>query len=110
MSADPFGTKEWSDYSERVVRDMLPKMKESALVVSIATGREHADVKLAVEIGFALLLGKPLVLMADTLSDLPPGLRRAADEIVWGEIQHPKTQAKLMEAMTRVVPDLTETP
>lgn len=105
---DPFKTTEWYDYSLRVVRDMLPKMKESAVVVSIAVDEERADVKLACEIGFALLLGKPLVIMADKLSQLPPGLARAADEIVYGEIQHPKAQADLMGAMKRLVPDILD--
>ena len=88
-----------------MVRAVIPEMKKSALVVSIAAGKEKADVKLACEIGFCLLLGKPLVLMADSLSELPPGLLRAADEVVYGSIQHPKTQEKMRAAIERLVPE-----
>ena len=105
---DPFKTKEWDEYSEQVIRDMLPKMKSSEVVVSIATGKDKADVKLAVEIGFCLLLGKPLVLMVDQAEKLPPGLLRAADEVVYGEIQHPKTRQAMVEAMERLVPGISK--
>ena len=107
---DPFKTTEWADYSLRVVKEMLPKMRSSAAVVSIATGKDQADCKLAMEIGFCLLLGKPLIIMADKQHELPPGLLRAADEVVYGEIQHPNTQKKMMDAMRRLVPDIEDEP
>ena len=105
---DPYRSKEWRNFTRSVINDMLPKMKESALVVGLSTASDEADCKMAVEIGFCLLLGKPLLIMAEKEGDVHPGLLRAADEVVYGEIQHPKNQQALHEAMDRMVPDLKE--
>ena len=100
---DPFASQEWRDYAQGVIHNMVPKMKASALVIGMAAKSDEADVKMAVEIGYCLLLGKPLIVMADTITTLPPGLLRAADEVVYGEIQHPSTQKKMQEAITKVM-------
>ena len=103
--SDAYASAEWRDFARNVVADMVPKMKDSALVIGLAAPSAEADVKMAVEIGYCLLLGKPLLIMAAKEGDVHPGLLRAADEVVYGEVQHPKTQAAMQAAIARMVPD-----
>jgi len=100
-SSDPFASAEWRDFAERAIRELVPKMQDSDVIVSINSS--NPDVKLAVELGFALLLGKPIIMLADRGAVLPPGLTRAADKIIYGEIQHPKTAAKVKAAMDEIL-------
>jgi hypothetical protein len=51
----------WAEYSERVSRDVLPKIFNSAVFLSIHKRRPPFDVRQATEIGAALLLGKPMM-------------------------------------------------
>jgi hypothetical protein len=60
--------------------DLLPKMKASAFV--IGTGMDEPDVYLALQIGLALLLEKPLVLMVQKETWIPPRLRALADLVL----------------------------
>lgn len=87
-----------------VQENMVPKMEASGAVVSIQTGK--TDVKLAVELGMALLLGKPLILAYTPGVELPEGLRRAADDVVeFDPADQAGTSQRIIAAMDRLVPD-----
>lgn len=81
----PDGYDPWQDpgylaWADEVRTKMAPKMEASSLTMSIFTGK--VDVKLAVEVGYALLLGKPFVLGVAPGVSVPDGLARAADAII----------------------------
>jgi len=97
----PYDSDEWREYSVRVVEEMLPKLTDSRCMAMLLSGTDP-DVKMAVELGFALLLDKPLILLVTPNTAVPERLRRAADAIVVGEIQHPNTQKELAAAIKRV--------
>lgn len=65
---------------------LVPMVEASALVCAVvsgdASGVMTVDAKLAVEIGVALLLGKPIVLVAHPRIKIPPRLREAVDRVV----------------------------
>lgn len=83
MSDDPFDDPSFQEWSEGVISEMLPKMRESAVVASIIPeSPSSSDVKLWVETGAALFLGKPLVLIVTGDTVVPDKLARVADEIV----------------------------
>ena len=104
--ADLYLTQEWREYAEHAVESTLPMIEKSEVFLSIGALGVKPDVRMATELGFALMLGKPLVFIAEPGQIIPEGLRRAADKIIFGEIQHPKTQAKLKEALKSIAPEL----
>ncbi len=69
----------WIAHQEGVV---LPALEDSRVVMSIAPSGKP-DAKFCVELGFALMLGKPLILLVDRdAAPVPDKLRRVADEVV----------------------------
>jgi len=84
-----------------VQENMVPRMQASGAVVSIQQGT--TDVKLAVELGMALLLGKPLILAVTPGVEVPEGLRRAADDIIEFDMTEPAATAQAVrDAMDRI--------
>lgn len=72
----------WADYSEHFRGYVLPQILSSEVFLSIQAEGADFDVKQATEIGAALLLDKPLLLLVPTGRTAPEHLRRAADEII----------------------------
>lgn len=106
MSQDPYDSQYWKDYTHSAITKLLPKMKASDVVVSIAS--DSPDVKQATEIGFALLLGKPVVILKNTVEELPPGLVRAADKIIEGSVTDQDVKLRLRQALLEIHPDFFE--
>lgn len=100
-----FTTPEWRRYAEQMVSSTVPAMKDSKLFVSMGPTGDDPDVRMATELGLALLLGKPLVFIVEPGQKLPPALVRVADKIIYGEIQHPNTRKQLKEALDEIVPE-----
>ena len=87
-------------FLESAERDLLPKMKGSALSIAIFSG--HIDAKLCLEIGAAVCLDTPIILAALKEDRLPAALERAAAAVVRGSPNDPKVKALLSEAIARV--------
>jgi hypothetical protein len=89
---------EVKDFLFRAERDMLPKMKASAM--SLVIGAEHADIKLALEVGAAILFDKPLLVVVPPGRLIPEGLRRVATLVLEDfDFTAPGSQAKLKQAI-----------
>lgn len=76
----------WSDpevvaYLKYANDQLRPMIDDSAYTMSIMADAEP-DAKQALEIGFTLLLGKPLMLVVQPGTKVPAGLVKAAEEIV----------------------------
>jgi len=93
----------WRDYSQRFRREVLPKLMESEVFLSIGSEVGNFDVRQATELGAALLMGKPILLVIPPGRTLSPQLRRAADEIVddW-EPEKLESQERMFAAMERL--------
>jgi hypothetical protein len=93
----------WADYSDGFRREVLPKLLGSAVFLSIHSDNADFDVKQATEMGAALLLGKPLLIVVPRGRTLPAGLRRAADAVVddW-DASDQGAQQRLVEAMRQL--------
>ena len=75
---------------------MVPRLQSSSVSAALVSGDpdDLGDAKMAIEIGYILLLGKPLVIVCSEDQVLPAGLERAADKVVRGEVGSPElTQA-----------------
>lgn len=82
MTDDPWDDPDAIAWAKDVIANMLPKMKDSSSVVSLAPKDGKGDVKYWVELGASIMLDKPLIVVV--LGDAPvaPRLARCADEIV----------------------------
>lgn len=81
MSATPEFEEEFKEFVRYHRENTLKAMSDSAFVTSIVPSGE-ADVKFAVELGLAIMLEKPIMLVAMPGVRIPPKLRELADEIV----------------------------
>ena len=72
----------WASYSDRFRKDVLPKLLDSSVFLSIGTEPGNFDVTQATELGAALLCNKPLLLLCPRGRTLNPRLVRAADVVV----------------------------
>jgi hypothetical protein len=99
--ADPWEDPRAQEWRERANRELLPKIKGSAFVVSVNPG-EDPDAKIAVETGMAILLDKPIILFSPPGRYIPQKLRQVADAIITGDPSSPETQRKFTEAIERL--------
>jgi len=97
--------KAWADYSESFRKHTLPKILSSAIFLSIGVEAKDLDVKMATELGAALLMDKPLLLVCPRGRQIPEALRRAAAEVIddW-DAADPDAQARMAAAMKRLLP------
>jgi hypothetical protein len=87
-----------ADRWEQAAReDLAPKVASSAYVMAIAAAGD-VDPKQALELGYAILLDKPLVVVVPAGRQPPPGLARIARRVV--QLRHgpdtPQAQQQLM--------------
>lgn len=101
---DPLNTPEGRAFARRALDELLPKMQGSGVIVSIVTNTE-TDVKFALELGFAIMLDKPIMAVVMPGVKVPDHLVRVADEIVslTEPLSHPASQAQFNDAVTRMV-------
>jgi hypothetical protein len=96
--SNPFDHPEAKKWLADVERDMLPKMEDSAISITIFSGT--IDAKLCVEVGAAILYDKPIVLLALPGQKIPAALGRAASAIVRGDpMRNPEVGKRLTEAI-----------
>jgi hypothetical protein len=91
----------WKDYGDRFRREVLPKILNSAIFLSIQS--EEFDVKMATEMGAALLMDKPLLLVCPPGRHIPERLRRAADIVIdnW-DAADPDAQERFADALKKL--------
>lgn len=97
----------WADYSEGFRHEVLPKLLDSGIFLSIGTDVGKFDVKQATELGAALLCDKPLLLVVPPGRTIGKRLRRAADIVIDDfDVARPDSQERLTAAMRRLRGDL----
>lgn len=100
MTADPFDSPQFRAYSKRVREELIPKIEKSAVAVSLVNGT--TDVKFAVELGFMIMLDKPIIALVTPGMKVPEKLVLVADEIVEGDINDPTMVERLNAAIRRI--------
>jgi len=100
---DPFDTPEFRDYASRVRKELEPMINDSAVCISLVPNDNHVDVKFAVELGFMIMLDKPIIAVISAGRKPPPKLIAVADEIVEGDIGDPDFEERLKAAMSRII-------
>lgn len=99
---DYLNSVEAKNWLERVRREMFPKIAQSRICVSILDSKP--DPKLCVELGAAILFGKPLLILAIKGREVPPKLRQIADAVVEvDDPRDPEAIKRIHEAVSRFV-------
>lgn len=91
---------EWDDIVLHT-REVLPMMEGSAIVMSLAPSGKP-DAKYCIELGLAIMLDKPLLVVALAGQPVPARLRRAADEVIEADIDTDAGQRLLAAAVKRM--------
>jgi predicted cupin superfamily sugar epimerase len=102
MADDPFNSDEWMEYAERVTRELVPMIADSAITMSIVP--KTPDVKVAVELGFMILMDKPIIAIVPTGTTISDKMAKVADVVLEGDINDPGFQERLKAAIDQVRP------
>jgi hypothetical protein len=103
MTDNPFEDKGWLEYADHVVNELIPKIQDSAITVSLVPEGKATDVKFAVELGFSIMLDKPIVAVVSPGTKVPAKIVAVADVIVEGNVSDPDFQRRLMDAITQIL-------
>lgn len=102
MTGDPFDDPDWLAYAEHAREDLVPKLRDSAITISLVPEGE-TDIKFALELGLSVMMDKPIIAVIPPGTKVPSRLLRVADEIVEGNMDDPDFEARLMQAVRRVI-------
>jgi hypothetical protein len=97
--------REWIKGVEAGVRqDILPKIESSVFVIGLLVP-EELDLFLLLQVGAAVVLGKPLIIVALKGCWVPPKARQIADAVVEADTPA-ETEAGLRKAIGRIMQQL----
>jgi hypothetical protein len=99
MTGDPWDDPRTRRWEAHVRHQVFPMIERSAAFIAIAP--PEPDVKSAVELGYGLLLDKPLLVIATPGRLVPSRLARAADMVIAGELGDGAIAAKVREFLDR---------
>jgi len=102
MSDDPYQDPQWLEYADHVKKELIPKIKDSAVAMALMSGSDP-DPKQAVELGYMILLDKPIITVVLPGVKIPGHLARVSDAIVEADMDDPKgTSARIAAAMQQI--------
>ena len=101
MTRDPWQDPDTKAWMARTVRDLTPKIRGSAMVMSLVPDDNNPDIKFCVELGMAIMMDKPLVCVVQPGTKVPEHLIRVADEIIECNMKNEADRDKLAAAITR---------
>lgn len=100
--SDWWSTPDGHRWTSHVRHQVLPKLSASTFVMTIDPSGE-VDIKIAVELGLAILLGKPIIAVTTPGRVPNRGLTRVADVMIEADYSHPERVAEqLRDAMRRL--------
>jgi hypothetical protein len=101
LESDP----EFARFARAVKNDLVPKLNASEITVSLCpTDPTALDVKYAVELGFSILLDKPIILCVAPGQVIPDHLVRVADRIVEYDRADPAGSQDRLQAAIEEIP------
>ena len=98
----PKDRRDWEHWVTSVREGTVKQMADSAFVASLVPGEDGPDIKFAVELGLAIMLGKPIVAIAIAGRPVPGKLREIADAVI--EISDMDTEAGQAELQAKLLP------
>lgn len=97
--------KESKEWLERARKDSGEKIRGSAVFTGLISKHAFDDPMVALQVGYAVMLGKPILLIVDGALELPAKLVRAADAIERVNFDDMAgAQKRIQEALTKILP------
>lgn len=90
-------------YLNRAERELRPMIEGSAVTVCINPG-DGPDAKAAIELGYMILLDKPIIVVNVDDRPIADRLRRVADIVIAGDLTDPAIMAEIRDAIARLSP------
>jgi hypothetical protein len=90
---------DWQRYEKHVRENVVPNLKDSSIFISITPNDGKPDVKFAVELGFAIMYDKPIILAIPPGTKVPDRLVKVADRIVEIDMNDEDSRNRLMETI-----------
>lgn len=83
-------------FAEKWMRETAPLIRQSAYSIVVAPGESSLrDVKLAIEIGYSIMMDKPLIVMVPKgRRHHAPKLMRIADKVIEADLSDPEDSAR----------------
>lgn len=102
--------KKVDDWINRVAESSGPRIRESKVFMSIVTEQALKDInpQMALELGLALLMDKPLVLVTDNEAKVPKSLARMAGLIQRIDMEDENSKAKGARALQEFIAQLPD--
>ncbi len=104
-----WASKEWKEYARRAHDELHPKIKDSAITVQLFS--DEPDPKVAIELGYSLLLGKPLLILKHVDHEVPVHLGRIAEGVLEfrdGELGTSEFAERMYAEVDRILKDRGE--
>lgn len=92
------------EFMEHAEAHMVPKMRASMLAFVI--WNDNVDIKLALEVGTAVLLDKPIIVLAVQDEPIPPLLMGLARKVIRGDPLDESVQDRIRDEITEAVIDI----
>ena len=100
---DPFDSDEWREWAKAAEDDLIPKLKDSGLTMSIVPKGE-SDIKFAVELGLSIMMNKPIIALVTPGAHVPEKLLKVVDELLEVDLGNPEEAApRIQAAISRIV-------
>lgn len=102
---DPFDSPDFRKYAKHFFDKVAPQVASSAFMLTVAPLRDSTDVKIATELGYAILLDKPLIVLVPTgrREHMAQKLLRIADHIVEGDVETEAGREELQRRLEAVL-------
>lgn len=106
---DPWADPGWLEYAAHVQKELIPMIDQSAITMSLVPDAPNKiDVKYATELGYCIILDKPILAMVTPGVEVPPKLKMIADEIIEGGPGDPGFEQRFTAAMDRMKDNITK--
>lgn len=103
----PRERREWERFVTHVREKTVKGMMKSSFVMSLVPEGEP-DVKFAVELGLAIMLGKPIVALVLPGRRIPPKLRKAVDAVIVADVDTEEGQRHIARRIREIQATLPE--
>lgn len=101
-ASDPYSHPGFRRFARRAREELLPKITKSAVVMSIIMDGDP-DVKWAIEMGFSIMLDKPIIAVITPGRKVPPKLALVVDAWVEWTDDQDEMARRIRDAMATIV-------
>lgn len=106
MADDAWSNPDVRAFLRDAEENLVPKLENSAITVSVLTEKALLDPKFAIELGFSILLDKPIIVAVAPGVKVPGKLVLAADHIMEADMSTSAGCQSLARRLRRIVDGL----